>query len=180
MGEGCGLELRKQKFELWSQVDLNAIDNRVKKNSNEGPEILGAAIGNPGFFAASLKEVNKTEKLLDNLAYLEDPHCELGIIESCLGAPKRVYSQRCNTPSNKSSVILQDFDNLQRTTFENMLDTFISDNACKQAYLPINKNGLGIGPAVHRLKAVYVGPVSQSNASVEQIAGEKIKFSRKQ
>ena len=120
MGEGCGLELRIEKFEHWSTLDLTAIDNRVKRNSEEGLEILGAAIGKPSFVAASLrKRVNKIEKLLDNLAYLDDPHCALGILRSCLGAPKMVYSLRCSTPSDESSVILQDFDNLQRTTFDN-------------------------------------------------------------
>ena len=63
LGEGCGFELKIEKCELWSPVDLNAIDNRVKRNSKEGLEILGAAIGNPSFVAASLrKRVNKIEK----------------------------------------------------------------------------------------------------------------------
>ena len=175
LGEGCGLELRIEKCELWSPVDLNAIDNRVKRNSKEGLEILGAAIGNPSFVAASLrKRFNKIGKLLDNLAYLEDPHCALGILRSCLGAQKMVYSLRCNTPSDESSVILQDFDKLQRTTFENMLGTLISDNAWKQACLPISKTGVGIRQAIDQLKAAFVGSVSQADALVEQITGEKI------
>ena len=91
LGEGCGLELRIEKCELWSPIDLNDIDNRVKRNSKEGLEILGAAIGNPNFVASSLRtRVNKIEKLLDNLAYLDDPHCALGILRRCLGAPKMV------------------------------------------------------------------------------------------
>ena len=106
LGEACGLDLRIEKCELWSHVDLNAIDNRVKRNSKEGLEIWGAAIDKPCFVAASLrKKVNKIEKLLDNLAYLDDPHRALGILRNCLGAPKMVYSLRCNTPSDESSVI---------------------------------------------------------------------------
>ena len=176
LGEGCGLALRIEKCELWSPVDLNAIDNRVKRNNNEGLEILGAAIGNPSFVAASLsKRVSKIEKLLIfRLAYLDDPHCALGILRSCLGAPKMAYSLRCNTPSDESSVILQDFDNLQRTTFENMLGTGIGDSAWKQTCVPINKTGVGIRQAVDQLKAAFVGSVSQADASVEQITGEKI------
>ena len=176
LGEGCGLELRIEKCELWSPVDLNDIDKRVKRNSTKALEILGAAIGNPSFVAASLrKRTNKIEKLLVfRLAYLDDPHCALGILRSCLGAPKMVYSLRCNTPSDESSVILQDFDNLQRTTFENMLSTVIGDSAWKQTFLPINKTGVGIRQAVDQLKAAFVGPVSQADALVEQITGEKI------
>ena len=174
LGEGCGLELRIEKCELVSTVDLNAIDNRVMRNSKEGLEILGAAIGNPSFLAASLrKRVNKIEKLLDNLAYLDDPHCVLIILRSCLGAPRMVYSLRCNTPSEESSVILQDFDNLQRTTFENMLGTVISNKAWKQSCLPISKTGVGIGQAVDQLQTAFVGFVSQADALVEQITGKK-------
>ena len=136
---------------------------------------MGAAIGNPSFVAASLrKRVNKIEKLLDNLAYLDDPHCALGILRSSLGAPKMVLSLRCNTPSEESSVNMQDFDNLQRTTFEKMLGTVISDNAWKQACLPISKTGVGIRHAVDQLKAAFVGSVLQADALVEQITGEKI------
>ena len=150
------------------------MDKRIKRNSKEGLEILGAAIGKPSFVAASLrKRVNKIEKLL-NLAYLDDPHCALGILRSCLGPPKMVYSLRCNTPSDESSVILQDFDNLQRTTFENMLGTVISDNAWKQDCLPISKTGVGIRQPVDQLKAAFVGSVSQADVLVEQITCKKI------
>ena len=65
LSEGCGLELRIEKCERWSPVELKAIDNKVKRNSKVGLEILGAAIGNPSFVAASLrKRVTKIEKLL--------------------------------------------------------------------------------------------------------------------
>ena len=108
------------------------------------------------------------------MAYLDDPHCALGILRSCLGAPKMVYSLRCNTPSDESSVILQDFDKLQGTTFENVLGTLISDKAWKQACLPISKTGVGIRQAIDQLKSAFVGSVSQADALVEQITGEKI------
>ena len=85
-----------------------------------------------------------------------------------------VLSLRCNTPSDDSSAILQDFDNLQRTTFENMLGTVISDNAWKQSSLPISKMGVGIKQAVDQLKAAFVGSTSQADALVEQITVEKI------
>ena len=113
--------------------------------------------------------------MLYNLAYLDDPHCALGILRSCLGVPRMVYSPRCNSPSDESSVILQVFYNVQRTTFENMLGTVISDNAWKQACLPISKTGVDIRQAVDQLKAEFVGSVSQADALVEQITGEKIK-----
>ena len=85
--------------------------------------------------------------------HLDNPHCALGVLRSCLGAPKMVYSLRCNAPSDESSVILQDFDNPQRTKYEKMLGTVIGDNAWKQACLPISKTGVGIRQAVDQLKA---------------------------
>ena len=39
LDDGCLLELRIEKSELCSPVDLNAIDNRVKRNSKEELEI---------------------------------------------------------------------------------------------------------------------------------------------
>ena len=56
LGEGYGLELGIEKGELWSPVDLNNINYRVKRKGKEGFEILGAAIGNPSFVAASLRK----------------------------------------------------------------------------------------------------------------------------
>ena len=120
------------------------------------------------------RRVSKIEKLLDNLAYLDDPYCALGILRSCLAASKMVYSLRCNPLSDESSVILQNFDNLQRTTFENLLGTVISDNAWKQACLPISKTGVGFRQAVDQLKAAFVGSVSQADALAEQITREQI------
>ena len=78
------------------------------------------------------KRVNKIEKLLDNLAYLNKSQCAVGIPRSCHGAPKTVYSLRCNTPSADTSVILQEFDNSQRTNFEALVEQItgekITDN----------------------------------------------------
>ena len=116
------LELRRDKCELWSTSFFNAVYSKIKRKSQSGIEILGAAIGTPTFVASCLeKRVKKLEKVLDNLGYIEDPQCALGILRSCLCAPKMVYWLRCNTPSTESNIILEKFDNLQRTTFENIL-----------------------------------------------------------
>ena len=91
---------------------------------------MGAAIGTPIFVASCLEKwVRKLEKVLDNLGYIEDPQCALGILRNCLDAPKLVYSLRCNTPSTESNIILEKFDHLQRTTFENILVSVISNNS---------------------------------------------------
>ena len=117
-GNKCGLELRRHKCELWSPSFFNTVDSRIKRNSQSGIEILGAAIGTPTFVASYLeKRVKKLEKSIDNLGYIEDPQCALGILGSCSVAPKLLYLLRCITPSAESNIILEKFDHLQRTTF---------------------------------------------------------------
>ena len=106
-GNKCGLELRRDKCELWSTSCFNAVDSRLKRNGQSGIEILGAAIGTHSFVASCLeKRVKKLEKVLDNLSHIEGPQCALGILLSCLGARKLVYSLRCNTPSTESNKLL--------------------------------------------------------------------------
>ena len=169
-GNKCGLELRRDKCELWSTSCFNAVDSRIKKNSQSAIEILSAAIGIPTFFASGFeKRVKNLEKVLDNLGYIEDPQCALGILRRCLGAPKLVYSLRCNTPSIESNIILEKFDNLQRTTFQNILGSVISDYSWEQACLPISKTGAGVRRSLNQFEAAYVGSLCQSANIVEQI-----------
>ena len=52
IGNKCGLEHRRDKFGLWSTTCFVAVDSRIKRNSQSGIEILGAAIGTPNFVAS--------------------------------------------------------------------------------------------------------------------------------
>ena len=60
-GEICGLELRRDKCDVWSKGALNTIDSRIKRNSREGIEILGA-VGSPIFVAPSTQTCSKDRK----------------------------------------------------------------------------------------------------------------------
>ena len=144
-GNKCGLELGRDKFELWYTTCFHALDSSIKRNSQSEIEILGAAIGTPTFVASCLeKRVKKLEKVLDNLVYLEDPQCTLGNLRSCLCAPKILYSLRCNTPSPESKT-----------------------GAC----LLLSKTGARIRRSLNQFKAAYVRSLSQSANIVEQITG---------
>ena len=90
-------------------------------------------------------------------------------MHSCLGAPKLVYSLRCNTPSPESNKILEKFDHLERTTFENILGSVISNNSWDQACLPISKTGAEVRRWLNQIRAAYVGSLSQSANILEQI-----------
>ena len=52
-GKTCGLELRRDKCEVWLKGALTTINSRIRRNSREGLEILGAAVGSPDSFKRS-------------------------------------------------------------------------------------------------------------------------------
>ena len=115
-----GSELRKDKCELWSIERMTRIDSLIKRNCVDGIEILGAAIGSHAFDSSCLlKRVKKLEELLENLAYVDDSQCPLGIMRFCLGAPKMVYSLLCNSPSDDSK---KSFKNLIRFSVQLLKD----------------------------------------------------------
>ena len=136
---------------------------------------MGAAIGTPTFVASCLekrdKRVKNLETVLENLGYIEDPQCAHGILRSCLGAPKLVYSMRCNTSSTEINKVLEKFDHLQRTTFESILGSVTNAYLWEQACLPISKTGAGVQRSLNQFKAAYVGSLCQSANIVEQITG---------
>ena len=135
-------------------------------------KFLGAAIGSDAFVSSCLlKRVTNLEELQDNLAYVDDPQCALGILRFCHGAPKMVYSLRCNSPSDESNQILRKIDSVQRATFESILGVLLSDTSWDQAFLPINKTGVGIRRSADPVQAAYVGSVFQSSVLVEKLTG---------
>ena len=99
-GPKRGLYLRKDNCELLSIVDLPSVDQEVIKNTGKGFEVLGAAVGKPEFVSSYLQKCfQKVVSVLENLSYLDDPQCALGILRYCLGTPKLVYSLRTNKPT---------------------------------------------------------------------------------
>ena len=109
--------MRKDKCELWSIIDLPSVDREVTRNMGNGFEVLGAAVGSTEFVSSCLqKRVQKVVSILENLSYLDDPQCALGILRYCLGTPKLVYSLRTNTPNKRASdsrVFKELYENLE-------------------------------------------------------------------
>ena len=112
------------------------------------------------------KTREKIRGVLDILAYVDDPQCALGILRFCRGAPKMVFSLRCNSPSDESNKILGKFDSLQSATFEASLGVLMSDTSWDQAGLTINKTGVGIRRSADQVQAAYVGSVFQYSVLV--------------
>ena len=61
-GETCGLELKRDKCEVWSKGALNMIDSRIVKNSRGGLKLLGAAVGSPDSLLPRYRNVFKRSK----------------------------------------------------------------------------------------------------------------------
>ena len=65
------LYLRKDKCKLFSVIDLHSVDREFTKNSGNGFEVLGAAVGSPEFVSSCLqKRLQKVVSLLEILSYL--------------------------------------------------------------------------------------------------------------
>ena len=58
-GKTCGIELRRDICEIWSKGARNTIDSRIKRDSREGLEILGAAVGSPDSLLPRYRNVFK-------------------------------------------------------------------------------------------------------------------------
>ena len=111
-GEKFSFELRKDKCELWSIKFTMKVDKLIWRNCIGGIIILGAAIGSDAFVSSCLlKRVKKLEELLDNLAFVDDPQCALGILRFCLGVPN--WTTVCNVILLRTNET-KPFDNLIR------------------------------------------------------------------
>ena len=178
LGPDRGLHVRVDKRELWSTVDLDRLDIRIKRNNFSGLEVLGAALGTPEFVCMKLNErIGKIGVLFEKLEYLDDPQCALGILRHCIGSPKMVYSLRCQTPEVRSPVIksLKKFDTQQRGKLEKILGTVLPEESWAQATLPITLSGLGVRQCQDLYKASYVGSVLSSEDLASKITGESPK-----
>ena len=178
-GPKRGLDLRKDKCELWSIIDIPSVDREVTRNMGNGFEVLGAAIGSPELVPSCLqKRVQKVVALLENLSYLDAPQCALGILRYCLGTPKLLYSLRTNTPTRRMIDVLKVFDSSQRDALDQIISTVTCDNVWMQSTLPINISGLGVRQSQEQYKAAYVGSVLASDDLVQKITNPRASDSR--
>ena len=171
--------MRKDKCKLWSIIDLPSVDREVTRNMGNGFEVLGAAVGSPEFVSSCLqKRVQKVVSLLENLSYLDDPQCALGILRYCLGTPKLVCSLRTNTPTRHLIDLLKVFDSSQQDALDQIIGTVTCDNLWMQSTLPINISGLGVRQSQEQYRAAYVGSVLASDDLVQKITNQRASESR--
>ena len=145
LGPDRGLHVRVDKCELWSPVDLDGLDIRLKGSDISRLEVLGAALGSPEFVCMELNEkIVKIRLLVEKLDYRDDPQCALDILRHCIGAAKMVYSLRCQTPTSSVIKSLNEIDAQRREKLENVLGTVLPEESWNQATLPITHSGLGV------------------------------------
>ena len=111
------------KCELWSTVDLDRLDERLKRNI-AGLEVLEPALGYPGFVCMKLYE----RVFFEKLDYLDDPQCALGFQRHGIGPPKMVYSLHCQKPAKSVIKSLKDFDAQQRKKTLTSRELFVQNN----------------------------------------------------
>ena len=175
LGPERGLHVRVDKCELWSTVDLDRLDIRIKRNDISGLEFIGAALGTPEFVCMKINErIVKIGVLFKKLDYLDDRQCALGILRHCIGSPKMVYSLRCQTPTSPAFKSLKEFDAQQREKLENILETVLPEESWTQATLSITLSGLGVRQCQDQFKASYVSSVLTSE-DLSKINGESPK-----
>ena len=118
LGLDRGLQIRVDKCELWSTVDLDKLIIRIKRNDISGLEVLGAELGTPEFLCMKFNErIGKIRVLFENLDYLDDPQCALGILGilgHCMESPRWCILCVFKRPRSPVTKSLREFDAQQR------------------------------------------------------------------
>ena len=141
--------------QLFSEFDSEVI--RIGQVSG-GIEILGSPVyGSDSFFIDSVgRRVDKVLNCQDHLMDLEDPQVEIHLLRSCLGVCKLNHILR-TVPTYRIDQELVRFDSGVRHSLEVLSHSSISDNAWKQAALPIRLGGLGLRESIRTAPAAFIG-----------------------
>ena len=89
LGPDRRLHVRVDKCELWSTVDLDRRDIRLKRKNISDLEVLVAALGTPELACVKLSErMGKIRLLFEDLDYRDYPQGALGIRSHFIAPPK--------------------------------------------------------------------------------------------
>ena len=99
---------------------MTEVEILIRRNSVDGIEISGAAIGSD-FFVSPSKRVKKLEEILDSLVFLDDSQCNVGKLRFCIWPPK--LSTLCDAFPFQTNQIKsnQKIDSDQRARYEGIL-----------------------------------------------------------
>ncbi|GJV24689.1 hypothetical protein Tco_1377384 [Tanacetum coccineum] len=172
-GPRCGLHLNVDKTELfWPKENPRSRLEGVFPPNISRPlhvvKLLGGPVSvDPDFSNALVtKRVSKTIGLLDAVAKINDPQCELLLIRACAGISKLYFAMRTCPPRVFESAQLA-FDMALRSALERIVTASgpgFGDWQWRLATLPFAFGGLGVYSAGDVLNYAFVSSRLQSAA----------------
>ena len=131
---------------------------RVIFSDSSGPAFLGSPVwGSSSYFTSFVSAViDKVSALQGHLQDLENPQVELHLLRSCLGVCKVNHFLR-TVPPNSILPQLQLFDSNLRYSLSRVCNASVSDQAWRQATLPLSLGGLGLRKASCVSPAAFLG-----------------------
>ncbi|GJW54540.1 hypothetical protein Tco_0098625 [Tanacetum coccineum] len=164
-GPRCGLHLNVDKTELfWTKEDprsrLEGIFPPNISRPLHGVKLLGGPISVNVDFSSALvmKRVSSTIRLLDVVAKINDPQCELLLIRACAGVSKLYFAMCSCSPHVFESAQLS-FDMALRSALERIVTTSgpgFRDRQWRLATLPFAFGSLGVYSAGDVLNYAFI------------------------
>ena len=176
-GPALGLHLNLPKCEVWwpfaSEADFALFPPEVARVREDGLDLLGAPLCGTDFAEAYVgKRVAKIEAILDKVQDLDNSHCELTLIRSCIGFPKFAFALRTCPPCLIPKAIAR-FDKSIRETLSVILGPGeLTVNIQLQISLPASKGGLGIPSAALLAAPAYIASAVASLSIQRELVGD--------
>ncbi|GKC72075.1 ankyrin repeat-containing protein ITN1-like protein, partial [Tanacetum coccineum] len=172
-GPRCGLHLNVDKTEIfWPKEDPRSrVEGVFPPNISRplhGVKLLGGAVSVDFGFCSELamKRVSKTIVLMDTVAHINDPQCELLLLRACTGISKLYFAMRTCPPRVFESA-QRSFDVALRSSLERIVTASgpgFGDWQWRLATLPFAFGGLGVYSAGDVLNYAFLASRLQSAA----------------
>ncbi|GJU00320.1 hypothetical protein Tco_1110658, partial [Tanacetum coccineum] len=172
-GPRCGLHLNVDKTEIfWPKEDPRSRLEGIFPPNISRPlhevKLLGGPVSVDVDFGSALvmKRVSRTIGLLDAVAKINDPQCELLLIRACAGVSKLCFAMRTCSPCVFESAQLS-FDMALRSALERIVTASgpgFGDWQWRLATLPFPFGGLGVYSACDVLNYAFIASRLQSAA----------------
>ncbi|GKE18867.1 hypothetical protein Tco_1426444 [Tanacetum coccineum] len=152
-GPRCGLHLNVDKTEIfWPKEDPRSrVEGVFPPNISRplhGVKLLGGAVSVDFGFCSELamKRVSKTIVLMDTVAHINDPQCELLLLRACTGISKLYFAMR-TCPRRVFESTQRSFDVALRSSIERIVTASgpgFGDWQWRLTTLPFAFGGLGV------------------------------------
>ena len=132
-------------------------------------KLLGAPFGTAAFCTAhTTKRHHKAQKLLNEVASMEDKQCALLLTRHCNAFCKLAYSARV-VPPQLHAQALRDFDADVRKALAEVVGSEVDPRGWHQAQLSLKQGGLGLRATATHASAAFVASVSSCTGTCSAI-----------